>query len=616
VALAMEMRAQRARRRWATVAIGIALWTYDAGSARAQHAGDMLVASTAAGGGALAIAYDFAREVQLSESFTGGGVTLWSATDPGWDALRADDPARSLFRLADGTQVRIEITAIHGGCPPSSAQCVRVKVGSQTLDAVGESAVLGTMPDVHIHPEWTVALPTGVRGLFTVSFRVTARSSAYASSASYTAALDTGAEPTPTPTATSAPPPTPLPSSAATPTTTPKPASPTPSKSATPPAPTPTATSARPTPTSPSPTSSPSPTHTPRATAAPSPVATPIRTPAATATPSPAPTSTPATSASPRPKGTATPGPAATPTPGGATRTPVAATPTPIAMTPTPAPRLTAPPGLARVRPAARGDQVLAVYDARDEATTFLNLSNAGAGDLTLEIALYGPDLDLCAVRRTVVPAGGTRTLDVASLREDRLPAATGLAIATAIDNAGRPVTSGALGGTFTIADLATGAAWGAPALARSARRAAGGTLPPPGTPIDGDSVRLERLEPPALDLAAYYGPAAISAQGGATSLISISFDDGAGAPIEPIAMPTRWRLRAWRGDGAVVANAEIERSGVAVDDLPVLLGPEAASTAGRARLTASGPRAANRAVFFVQSLGGFASGYALPAVD
>jgi hypothetical protein len=147
--------------------------------ARAQHAGDMLIASTAGGGGALTLVYDFANRVAVSESASGGGNTLYTGTDPGWDLLVA--AGGGFFPITSGTPISVELTAIDPG--------VSLKIGATTLDAAGESRLLGTAPSAHVHPVWQLLLPTGLVAERTVSFRMTTTSASYAASVAYTAIL-------------------------------------------------------------------------------------------------------------------------------------------------------------------------------------------------------------------------------------------------------------------------------------------------------------------------------------------------------------------------------------------------------------------------------------------
>jgi hypothetical protein len=163
--------------------------------AQAQHAGDMLIASAANGGGALVISYSFSNKVVVSESFSGGGTTLYSATDPGFDLVATDDPGASLYVLDSGVTVRVELTAIASGAS--------MKIGAVTLDAAGESALLGSAPNIHVHPEWRLTLPTGVFGDYPISFRLTTTAPGYSQSVIYTATVTNLAPaPTATPTTT------------------------------------------------------------------------------------------------------------------------------------------------------------------------------------------------------------------------------------------------------------------------------------------------------------------------------------------------------------------------------------------------------------------------------
>jgi hypothetical protein len=160
----------------------------------------MLIGSSSAGGGALVIEYDFADKIVASPNVIPG---FFSTTEPGFDAI--EEPEPGLFPLANGTTVEIEITAIAAGA--------RVQIDGTALDAPGESAVIGTMPDLHTHPQWQLVLEEGVTGDFPIAFRLTASGGTYAASQVYEAIVtnvEEGTSPTPTSTATT---PTPAPTS-------------------------------------------------------------------------------------------------------------------------------------------------------------------------------------------------------------------------------------------------------------------------------------------------------------------------------------------------------------------------------------------------------------------
>lgn len=205
-----------------------ALWLAGTTPAAAQHGGDLLIGSTVNDGGALAIQYDFGPRIQLAPSVTIGGTTVYTATDPGFDAVLAD--GGGVFVLSTNTQISVQLLSFDAGAS--------VKVRTTVLDTANESALLGTYsnaaPDaLHHHPTWTLTLPNGVYGDYALAFRLTTTSGAYTASQTYAVVL-TNATPAPTPTATApAASPTPTASVAAatatpsapvaTPTTTPAP---------------------------------------------------------------------------------------------------------------------------------------------------------------------------------------------------------------------------------------------------------------------------------------------------------------------------------------------------------------------------------------------------------
>ena len=429
---------------------------------------------------------------------------------------------------------------------------------------------------------------------------------------------------TPTPTATVAPPataspaptpgatPSPDPSVTIAPTATPGPGgTPTPGAS-----PTPTGSGATP---SPVPT-----TGAPTATPAPTTGATPV--PTSGLTPTPATTRTPGATPSPGAatstpdQATPTPSPAATPTPGtGATPTPrPVLTPSPRPTTspgPDPSPTATGGAPLVASRPDATGDQLVLPYDARDGFTTFLNLHNLGSLAVNVLVTLRDAELAAPFEQRLTLAAAATRTIDVGALRAVGLPARGGAAFVNVVDDDGRAVASGsALGGSFTIANLGTGSAWGAAAPARRAFVVDGAEPAPRGAAIDGAVVRLRAIRPGAVELATYYDPATLEpAELGGNQLVLLSFDDAANGV--PVAATTTWRVDARRGDGTPLAVASLSNTGVTTTHLVALLGGAAEGASGNV-LFAAGEGAANRLVFFTESLGTFATGYLLPAVE
>jgi hypothetical protein len=274
---------------------------------------------------------------------------------------------------------------------------------------------------------------------------------------------------------------------------------------------------------------------------------------------------------------------------------------------------------LAIQQPHARGDQVVFYYDTREGFTSFLNVANEGEAELDVELSFYGPLLDNVFELVIEVPARGSRTIDLATLRSSGLAAQAGIVFATAVNESGRSVTTGALAGNFTVANLTTSSAWGGPAPARSAFQLADGgppVQPPFGTTIDGQAVFLEQFSPNAVDLAVYYDPATLEppAEGG-NQVISASFADVVATNYAAVARSATWAVNATRNDGTALPGSSRSLSGVQVQDLESLVGADVDGSAGRLGLTLESASAPNRIVFFQESLGTFATGYRLPSV-
>lgn len=173
----------------ASIALAIVLLS---GTARAHGPSEIFIGSTADGGGALEADYDFDTIAPVTFVAEILGTSVYTSDEPSLDALATDDGANGHYVLDDGTEVRIEVTALDPGK-------TAMKVNGNVLDAVGESAVIATFsaadPEAfHRHPEWQLllALPAGVYGSGTISFKLTTTSPSYTSSASYTLTLSNG----------------------------------------------------------------------------------------------------------------------------------------------------------------------------------------------------------------------------------------------------------------------------------------------------------------------------------------------------------------------------------------------------------------------------------------
>jgi hypothetical protein len=145
----------------------------------------MSIASSADGGGALVVDFKFTTVARPSFSATVATTDVYTGAVPGFEALAFDDVASSLYVLTAGTVVTLEVTGLDAGK-------TAVKIGSTVLDQVGESAVLGTAPIGHTHPEWQLLLEAGDVGEGSVSFKLTTTAPAYGDSEIYTVKLANG----------------------------------------------------------------------------------------------------------------------------------------------------------------------------------------------------------------------------------------------------------------------------------------------------------------------------------------------------------------------------------------------------------------------------------------
>lgn len=294
--------------------------------------------------------------------------------------------------------------------------------------------------------------------------------------------------------------------------------------------------------------------------------------------------------------------------------------------------------------PGGRGDQLIAYYDARESFGTFVNLRNEGQIALNVRVDFYGPGFaspfTINFAGTDQLASGATRTIDVGGLKAQGLPAQFGVAIATAVNASGEPIVSRALSGNFTVANLLTNSAWGAPSAARIALESlitkldedvdvgapSGGPVTPiseagfppdPGTVIDGDFVRFQTIAPVTSDLSVYYDPETLQpASEGGNQIIFISFDDDAGTPYAASAASTTWTAAISSNTGSTIGTGLVTASGVIVTNLEAVGGAGVNGQAGSMLFSANQNAAQNRLVYFNESLSTFSTGYLLPTTQ
>lgn len=281
---------------------------------------------------------------------------------------------------------------------------------------------------------------------------------------------------------------------------------------------------------------------------------------------------------------------------------------------------ITAPGAVAR--PDGKGDQVIAYYDARDGFTSFISLRNESTAPLNVGLLFDDTSFGNTFSETIQIAPLGLVTIDVGALRAQGLASTAGVAFATTVNAAGAPIVSRALAGSFTIANLATSSAWGAPALARSAvepsaRQPAPAPAPPPvalATVIDGSDILLPPIQPGNADLAAYFDPQVLANGGGSNQLIFIGFEDVPGPVYSAKAGLASWTLQALDKTGNQVAITTFDATGIVVTDLASVAGPDVNGASGSITFIAAGTtKPLTRLIFFTESLGPFTTGYLLP---
>lgn len=176
-----------------TSIIAVCLVALCAMPAVAQHVhSDLLIGSDADGGGSLVLDYPF-DETPVIRVTDSGFAGLFTSIDPGFIPAE-DEPLEGVFELDLGSEIGLEITDIDAN--------VSLRLGASTLDAIGDSAVIGThdnadieLSGLHTHGEFRVVLSepdnlTFAEGRF--SFRIFETSAGYGDSSVATLRLSNG----------------------------------------------------------------------------------------------------------------------------------------------------------------------------------------------------------------------------------------------------------------------------------------------------------------------------------------------------------------------------------------------------------------------------------------
>jgi len=110
-----------------------------------QHAGDLIVGRD--GAGKLKIEFDFTAATSLMP--VSGVLNGWSDADPGFEALKTDEPGEDFFTLQTGASIVFEVISFQPAFKAYSPGFATV------LDGPGDTWTIGGS-NLHEHPTWHI----------------------------------------------------------------------------------------------------------------------------------------------------------------------------------------------------------------------------------------------------------------------------------------------------------------------------------------------------------------------------------------------------------------------------------------------------------------------------
>ena len=138
------------------------------------HSDGLLVLSDEPGGGPLVVHGVDDEAIEAEVVFCSGGECLWASEETSIATPAEAERGEDVYPLDAGTTVQVEVVSLEPG--------VSLKLGSSKLDAVGESATLGSAPDAHAHALWQIEAAEDDIGERVITLRFTTSNGAYAAS--------------------------------------------------------------------------------------------------------------------------------------------------------------------------------------------------------------------------------------------------------------------------------------------------------------------------------------------------------------------------------------------------------------------------------------------------
>jgi hypothetical protein len=271
--------------------------------------------------------------------------------------------------------------------------------------------------------------------------------------------------------------------------------------------------------------------------------------------------------------------------------------------------------------PGTSGDQLIFFYDARTGRVPFLSVANPGGTPVVIEVAFYPQDLQSRLGEAVFTLAGGGNVVidpTQSSVAGGVASGNAGLAVVTPIASATDShaiVPPVPLTGGYTLANQTLEAAFGENPYGRLAVTN-NGSRATAGAQVDGNAVKYQRFTPSVLMVPVYYNPQTLAppADDG-NRVIVAAFTDSYGAQFDIGPASDTPPATFCNAGGFEVATGAPEVNGVLLTDLQAIAGAATLSGSGKLFLDVNAGNG-NEFGIYSQSLGTFAAGQRMPAID
>ncbi|MBM4267484.1 MAG: hypothetical protein FJ144_12870 [Deltaproteobacteria bacterium] len=268
--------------------------------------------------------------------------------------------------------------------------------------------------------------------------------------------------------------------------------------------------------------------------------------------------------------------------------------------------------------PDVTGDQLIFIYDARQNRNAFLSVANPSNGTIFVDVAFYDATVALLTRQTIELSSAANLVIDATSFGGGAANGTAGLVVMTpvvAADNLQPVVPPTPLTGVFTLANLQLASGIGQNPFARLAVDGSGNPAAP-GTAVDGSSVSYELFNPTVLVVPTYFDPSTLGPpENDGNRILLAAFDDQYGVPFGISARTDNAQASFFNNAGVLLTTAGVQINGVLLTDLQAVAG--GTNLDGASGKVFFDVNAGDGNIFglFGQSVGTFAAGQVMPAV-